>query len=76
VGLTTNLAPALTLGCGSVGGSSTSDNIGPEHLFNIRRVAYGVSEAAASPQQPSPAIDIAALADLIVERLRKLDAIV
>jgi hypothetical protein len=73
VGLTTNLAPALTLGCGSVGGSSTSDNIGPEHLFNIRRIAYGVPEpAAVSPSQPQ--IDIAAVADLIVERLRKMEA--
>lgn len=44
IGASTNLMPALTLGCGAVGGSSTSDNIGPENLFNIRRVAYGVRE--------------------------------
>ena len=44
VGVTTNLVPALTLGCGAVGGSATSDNVGPENLFNIRRVAYGVKE--------------------------------
>lgn len=43
-GATTSLAPALTLGCGSVGKSSTSDNITPLHLINIRRVAYGVKE--------------------------------
>ena len=36
--------PALTLGCGAVGGSSTSDNIGVENLFNLRRVAYGVRD--------------------------------
>lgn len=42
IGATTNLVPAFTLGCGTVGGSSTSDNIGPEHLINIRRVAYGI----------------------------------
>lgn len=41
IGGTTNLFPALTLGCGAIGGSSTSDNIGPSHLFNVRRVAYG-----------------------------------
>lgn len=29
VGATTNLFPALTLGCGAVGGSSSSNNIGP-----------------------------------------------
>lgn len=44
VGATTNLAPALTLGCGAVGGSATSDNVGPLNLINIRRVAYGVKE--------------------------------
>lgn len=44
VGVTTNLQPALTLGCGAAGGSSTSDNIGPKNLINIRRVAYGVRE--------------------------------
>lgn len=44
VGATTNLAPSLTLGCGAVGGSATSDNVGPMNLINIRRVAYGVKE--------------------------------
>lgn len=41
VGATTNLAPALTLGCGAVGKSATSDNITPLNLINIRRVAVG-----------------------------------
>jgi acetaldehyde dehydrogenase (acetylating) len=44
VGATTNLAPALTLGCGAVGGSSTSDNITPLNLVNIRRIAWGRRE--------------------------------
>lgn len=44
IGATTNLAPALTLGCGAVGGSSTSDNITPLNLINIRRIAWGVRE--------------------------------
>lgn len=44
VGATTNLVPSLTLGCGSMGGSSTFDNVGPMNLINIRRVAYGVRE--------------------------------
>ena len=44
VGATTNLSPALTLGCGAVGGSATSDNITPLNLINIRRVAWGVRE--------------------------------
>ena len=44
IGATTNLVPALTLGCGSVGGSSTSDNVSVKNLFDIRRVAFGVRE--------------------------------
>lgn len=44
IGATTNLAPAMTLGCGAVGGSATSDNITPMHLIDIRRMAYGVRE--------------------------------
>ena len=44
VGATTNLSPALTLGCGAVGGSATSDNITPLNLINVRRVAWGVRE--------------------------------
>ncbi len=44
IGSTTNLMPSLTLGCGAVGGSATSDNVGPMNLLNIRRVAYGVRE--------------------------------
>ncbi|MBO0461817.1 MULTISPECIES: acetaldehyde dehydrogenase (acetylating) [Enterococcus] len=46
IGASTGLVPALTLGCGAVGGSSTSDNIGVENLFNVRRVAYGVTDLA------------------------------
>jgi len=33
------LAPSLTLGCGSWGGNSTSDNVGVRHLLNIKTVA-------------------------------------
>ncbi|CAM3793821.1 acetaldehyde dehydrogenase (acetylating) [Mesobacillus zeae] len=44
IGGTTNLFPALTLGCGAVGGSSTSDNIGPMNLINVRRIAKGIKE--------------------------------
>ena len=33
------LAPSLTLGCGSWGGNSVSENIGVKHLMNIKSVA-------------------------------------
>ncbi len=44
IGGTTSLQPALTLGCGAVGGSATSENVGPMQLLNFRRVAYGLRE--------------------------------
>jgi acetaldehyde dehydrogenase/alcohol dehydrogenase len=34
-----NLAPSLTLGCGSWGGNSISENVGPKHLINRKTVA-------------------------------------
>ncbi|CDG21303.1 Aldehyde-alcohol dehydrogenase [Includes: Alcohol dehydrogenase; Acetaldehyde dehydrogenase [acetylating]; Pyruvate-formate-lyase deactivase] [Xenorhabdus poinarii G6] len=33
------LAPSLTLGCGSWGGNSISENVGPKHLINTKTVA-------------------------------------
>ncbi|MGL5576253.1 MAG: bifunctional acetaldehyde-CoA/alcohol dehydrogenase, partial [Sarcina sp.] len=33
------LAPSLTLGCGSWGGNSVSENVGPKHLINVKSVA-------------------------------------
>lgn len=33
------LAPSLTLGCGSWGGNSVSDNVGVKHLINVKTVA-------------------------------------
>lgn len=44
IGATTNLFPSLTLGCGAVGGSATSDNISAMHLMDTRVIAYGVTE--------------------------------
>ncbi|WP_338805251.1 bifunctional acetaldehyde-CoA/alcohol dehydrogenase [Xenorhabdus griffiniae] len=33
------LSPSLTLGCGSWGGNSISENVGPKHLINTKTVA-------------------------------------
>ena len=41
IGAATKLFPALTLGCGAVGGSSSSNNISPMDLVNIRKIAWG-----------------------------------
>ena len=59
IGKTTGLFPALTLGCGAVGGSSSSNNISPMDLINIRRVAWGT-------ETPETA---AVISDDLVERL-------
>ena len=33
------LRPSLTLGCGSWGGNSVSENVGVKHLLNVKTVA-------------------------------------
>jgi acetaldehyde dehydrogenase (acetylating) len=48
VGMTTGLDPAMTLGCGGYGGNITSDNIGPRHLINVKRLAYEVRPVTAA----------------------------
>ena len=40
IGLSTDLDPSMTLGCGSWGGNVTSDNVSPIHLMDIKRVAF------------------------------------
>lgn len=52
IGLTTGLDPSMTLGCGGFGGNITSDNISPMHLLNIKRLAYEVTPASATPDLP------------------------
>ena len=44
IGGTTGLLPSLTLGCGAIGGSATSENVGPMELLNLRYVAIGTLE--------------------------------
>lgn len=57
VGLTTNVFPSMTLGCGAAAGNITGDNVGPQHLINIKRLAYAVrqpDEALQIPRQAAP----------------------
>ena len=67
IGMTTGLAPSMTLGCGGHGGNITSDNLTPHHLLNIKRLAYetqpvtlatknkpGVGLPSRSPRTPKP----------------------
>ena len=71
IGAATSLFPALTLGCGAVGGSSSSNNVSPLDLINIRRVAWGLEEPKCSTQ-PAPPVNadlVELLAQKILERL-------
>ncbi|WP_303973115.1 acetaldehyde dehydrogenase (acetylating) [Streptococcus merionis] len=43
-GISTGLPIAFTLGCGTDGGSSVSDNLSPKHLVNVKTVAYGLKD--------------------------------
>ncbi len=46
VGLTTGLDPSFTLGCGTFGGNSTTDNVTYRHLQNVKRLAHYVEPEA------------------------------
>lgn len=58
IGFTTGLAPSFTLGCGTWGGSSTSDNVTPLHLINIKRQAYGIRQNAPAPVRAAQELNI------------------
>jgi len=82
-GITTNVFPSMTLGCGAIAGNVTSDNVGPMHLINIKRIAFHVRDARAAFQseearayfagQPMPAL--AAVAAGGASRPRIADAV-
>lgn len=74
IGATTNLFPALTLGCGAVGGSSSSNNIGPMDVINIKRVAYGVkelSEIRKTEQRQASSICSTELVESLLQKILK-----
>jgi len=52
-GITTSLMPSMTLGCGAMAGNVTSDNVGPQHLINIKRIAWKVREPEEALTVPS-----------------------
>ena len=69
IGATTGLFPALTLGCGAVGGSSSSNNISPLDLINIRRVAWSMEETTPDPAFSGDDRLVELLTQKILERL-------
>ncbi len=79
IGATTNLFPALTLGCGAAGGGYTSDNISPTNLINIRKVGYEVRQleditngAAGSTANRHPLEDVQELNKLLEKLLKEI----
>ncbi len=85
IGASTNLQPSLTLGCGAVGGSATSENVGPMNLLNMRYVAYGQKEmeeiraevpscddGICSASNPLSDIDVDAIVRNVIDKLKAL----
>ena len=68
IGYSTGLFPALTLGCGAVGGSSSSNNISPMDLINIRMVAWDQEKIGKRPDVEADLVQL--LTSKILERLR------
>ena len=69
IGASTNLFPALTLGCGAAGGSASSNNISPMDLINIRRVAWDAQAENKTDTREDQLVEI--LTAKILERLDK-----
>ena len=78
VGATTSLAPSFTLGCGTWGGSSISENLTPMHLINTKRVAWHTGipdgpavqpQAVASAASPAGAGPDPRLVQAVVEEV-------
>lgn len=78
IGYSTGIAPSLTLGCGTSGGSSLSENLTPLHLINVKKLAYGVMDVdltKASPAancQPSALNNEAVIANVVQQVLAAL----
>lgn len=82
IGATTGIMPSLTLGCGAVGGSATSDNVTVHHLFQIRRAAWGLLEPEAVGKNNAPLNseekkektnpDVEAIVEAVLRQLRGL----
>ncbi len=74
-GITTGLQPAMTLGCGAMAGNATSDNIGPLHLINIRRLAMvirNVEDAFESPlTMPAVTNDSGAVKEMVASAVER-----
>lgn len=72
IGYSTGLTPSLTLGCGTWGGSSISENLGPQHLINVKRLAYGTRKVELGQTRDEPAVVAAITPDDIAGVVRQV----
>ena len=70
IGACTGLFPALTLGCGAVGGSSSSNNISPMDLLDVRQVAWGVDEEEKNRSCAADEALVEKITAMILEKLK------
>jgi acetaldehyde dehydrogenase (acetylating) len=71
-GITTGVQPSMTLGCGAMAGNITSDNVGPQHLLNVKRLAYVVRTVEeAFPDAPPASAGAAAPNSAIASAVEK-----
>ena len=57
VGMTTGVTPSMTLGPGGIGGAITGDNIGVQHMFNVKRLVYETTPPPAAALVPGATDD-------------------
>ena len=74
-GITTNVFPSMTLGCGAAAGNITGDNIGPLHLINVKRLAYAVRKPEEAFEVPAAAAATASTAPGVADRQTVLGAV-
>jgi acetaldehyde dehydrogenase (acetylating) len=79
IGYTTGITPSLTLGSGGVGGAITGDNINVHHLYNVKRMAFEISDPPEEAFQPGSvpagsiqAPDYEALENLVRETVQEI----
>ena len=77
VGYATRLTPSMTLGCGTMGGNISTDNISARHLIQVKRLARldptffeETAPAAAAPEKPKGPMTSEQIRSLWAERNR------
>ena len=76
IGYSTGISPSLTLGCGTYGGSSLSENLTPMHLINVKKLAYGLMNVDLANQTataaPAPAASATVQSDVIANVVQQV----